>query len=273
MRALTVRAALAAMLVLMAAPLGTAHAQCANALSPPDQIDRGNALELYQAGMAAMRADRMEEADHLLRSSFARLSDAPVEAAATLEPMVLARLVEVAVQRDDLTTGMFRMKVLRERLGRRPDHPGWIEQVMKMADLATIRQQNKVAGTDEAGACRSFGVAVRSAARINFETGSTAVDDEARAGIAQIAKNLLGNGSGRIIVRGHTDARGTDAYNDALSLRRANAVITLLTAAEPALAARLVAEGAGKREPLYPGDDDDSYRLNRRVEFVPAKAR
>lgn len=272
MRALMARAARAAILGLMVLTAGSAEAQCVNALSPPDQLDRGNALELYQAGLSAMRADRMDEADHLLRSSFARLSDAPGEAAAMLEPMVLARLVEVAVQRKDLTTGMFRMKVLRERLERRPDHPGWIEQVMKMADLATIRQQNAVAGTDEAGACRAFGVAVRSAARINFETGSTTIDEEARTGIAQIAKNLLSNTAGRIMVRGHTDVRGTDAYNDALSLRRANAVIALLVAAEPALADKLVAQGAGKREPLYPGDDDDSYRLNRRVEFVPVKA-
>jgi outer membrane protein OmpA-like peptidoglycan-associated protein len=266
------RALIALAALLLLAGTGAARAQCANALSPPAQIDPGNALELYQAGMAAMRGDRMDEADHLLRSSFARLSDAPAEAAATLEPMVIARLVEVAVQNKQLVLGMYRMKVLRERLATRPTHPGWIDQVMKMADLATLEQQNKVAGTDEAGACRSFGVAVRSAARISFDTGSAAIDDTARASIAQIAKNLLNNGASRVIVRGHTDARGSDEYNDALSLRRANAVIALLTAAEPALAAKLVAEGAGKREPLYPGDDEDSYRLNRRVEFAPAKA-
>jgi len=266
MRALIVLAAW----VMLAGP-GTALAQCATALSPPEQLDPGNALELYQSGMAAMRGDKMAEADHLLRSSFARLSDAPADAAAKLEPMVIARLVEVAVQRRELVVAMYRMKVLRERLGRQATHPGWIDQVMKMADLATLEQQNRVAGTDEAGACRSFGVAVRSAARISFDTGSAAVDEDARASLAQIAKNLLNNGASRVIVRGHTDARGSDAYNDALSLRRAGAVIALLTAAEPGLAAKLVAEGAGKREPLYPGDDEDSYRLNRRVEFAPAR--
>jgi outer membrane protein OmpA-like peptidoglycan-associated protein len=30
-------------------------------------------------------------------------------------------------------------------------------------------------------------------------------------------------------------------------------------------------EGAGKREPLYPGDDAETWRLNRRVEFVLSK--
>lgn len=265
MRAVIIMAAWA----MLAGPCA-AWAQCANVLSPPSQLDPGNAWELYQAGMTAMRGDRMSQADHLLLSSFARLSDAPSDVAATLEPMVIARLVEVAIQRRDFVAGMYRMKVLRERLNGRSSYPGWIDQVMKMADLATLDQQNGVAGTDEAGACRSFGVAVRSAARINFDTGSAAVDGAARSSIAQIAKNLLNNGASRVIVRGHTDTRGSDAYNDALSLRRAAAVIAMLTAAEPGLASKLVAEGAGKREPLYKGDDEDSYRLNRRVEFAPA---
>lgn len=258
--------------LLLAACPAAASAQCANALSPPEPVDSGTALDLYRAGMASMRADRMDDADHLLRSSFAGLGNAAPDASAVLEPMVLARLVEVAVQRHDLVTGMYRMKVLRERLGAAPDHPAWIEAVMKMADLATIGEQNHVAGTDEAGACRSFGVAVRSSARINFASDSAALDAAAHDDLVQIARNLKDSGAARIVVRGHTDARGSDAYNDALSLRRASAVITALTAIEPGLAGKLIAEGQGKREPLYRGDDDDSNRLNRRVEFsFPAR--
>ena len=257
-------------MALLMAP-GVLRAQCVNAFSPPDPVDPGNALTLYQDGMAAMRSDRFADADHLLRSSYARLSDARTEAAATLEPLVLARLVEVAVQRKDMQAGMYRMKVLRSRLALRDTHSVWIDQVIRMADEATIAQQDEVAGSDEAGACRSFGVAVRSAARIGFETGSAAIDDAARANLVLIAKNLMVNSASRVVVRGHTDARGSDAYNDSLSLRRATAVIAQLTKIEPALARKLVAQGAGKREPLYPGDDEATYRLNRRVEFVPAK--
>lgn len=267
MHTLTALPAMALGLVLIATSV-PAQAQCANALSPPGQLDPGNALDLYEAGMAAMRSDRMDDADHLLRSGFARLSDAPKDASTTLEPMLLGRLVEVALQRSDLTTAMYRMKVLRERLAGMPDHPDWIDKVVKMADLATIAEQNRVAGSDETGKCRSFGVAIRSAARIQFATGSTQIDQAGLADLAAIARNLMAGGAGRIIVRGHTDARGSDAANDVLSLRRARAVIAALTVIEPGLAGKLVAEGAGKREPLYRGDDEDSYRLNRRVEFT-----
>lgn len=263
---------LLALVLTLAVPGTAAGAQCGDAFTAPSPLDPGNPLELYQAALAAMRADRMAEADHLLRSGFARMGAVADPGASVLEPMVMARLVEVAVQRGELPTAMYRMKVLRERLPGWPTHPDWIDAVLKMADLATIRLQNSVAGSDESGACRSLGVAVRSAARIRFDTGSAALDATARADLAQVAHNLLGSGAGRVIVRGHTDARGSDAYNDALSRQRASAVVAQLVALEPALAGRLVAEGAGKREPLYPGDDEESYSLNRRVEFVPAKA-
>jgi outer membrane protein OmpA-like peptidoglycan-associated protein len=267
MRTLNALPAMALALVLFAAS-SSAQAQCANALSPPAQLDSGSSLDLYQAGMAAMRSDRMDDADHLLRSGFARLSDAPKDASVTLEPMLLARLVEVAVQRSDLDTAMYRMKVLRERIAGKPDHPDWIDKVLKMADLATIAEQNRVAGTDEAGQCRSFGVAVRSSARIRFAFGSAMIDEAGRADLVQIARNLDAGGATRILVRGHTDARGSAAANIALSLRRARAVIAALVAIAPNLAGKLVPEGVGAREPLYSGDDEDSYRLNRRVEFT-----
>jgi outer membrane protein OmpA-like peptidoglycan-associated protein len=113
---------------------------------------------------------------------------------------------------------------------------------------------------------------VRSSARINFASDSSAIDAAARADLVQIAHNLAESGAARIVVRGHTDARGSDAYNDALSLRRAGAVVAALIAIEPGLAGKLVAEGQGKRQPLYRGDDDDTNRLNRRVEFsFPAR--
>ena len=153
MRSLIAMPAIALALMLFAAS-APARAQCANALSPPAQLDPGTAFDLYAAGMTAMRADRMDDADHLLRSGFARLSDAPKDASATLEPMMLARLVEVALQRSDLVTAMYRMKVLHERLAGRADYPDWIDKVIKMADLATIAEQNQVAGTDESGKCR-----------------------------------------------------------------------------------------------------------------------
>lgn len=258
--------ALAALALALAGPV---YAECTSPFAPPPVIDPGAAPDLFAEGLAAMRADRMDEAEHRLLSSYARLGDAPD--AATLEPQVMARLVEVAIQRHDLTTAMVRMKVLHERLRRGAAHPAWIDAVLRYADNATQAQQDAEAGRIDFGGCRALGLAVRSAARILFDTDSARIDDRARAQLVPIAHNLAQGGAGHIVVRGHTDARGSDAWNEALSRRRAAAVAAQIVAVEPALAGKLVVEGAGKREPLYPGDDAETWRLNRRVEFVLSK--
>ena len=73
-------------------------------------------------------------------------------------------------------------------------------------------------------------------------------------------------------VQGYADARGSDEYNDALSLRRAETVIAWLCAHGVA-AERLQAAAHGKRVPIEPGDDEASYTQNRRVVFRVVKLR
>ncbi|NQY07066.1 MAG: OmpA family protein, partial [Flavobacteriaceae bacterium] len=71
----------------------------------------------------------------------------------------------------------------------------------------------------------------------------------------------------------HTDFRGNDAYNEALSDRRAKStrqyVISKGIAAE-----RLTAVGKGEREPKVPCGDtctEEEHQTNRRSEFTIIK--
>ncbi len=70
----------------------------------------------------------------------------------------------------------------------------------------------------------------------------------------------------RVSVEGHTDAVGTDAYNQALSERRARAVVDYL-AAGGINAARLAVVGHGEEKPVASNDDADGRAQNRRVEL------
>jgi outer membrane protein OmpA-like peptidoglycan-associated protein len=70
-----------------------------------------------------------------------------------------------------------------------------------------------------------------------------------------------------LTVAGHTDSLGTDQYNDALSLRRAERVRGLLVA-RGISPASIVAVGRGKREPLVPTPDGVAEPRNRRVEIT-----
>lgn len=70
-----------------------------------------------------------------------------------------------------------------------------------------------------------------------------------------------------ILVEGHTDNRGGDAYNDRLSIRRAEAVkqYLALRGIDPS---RIKTTGYGKRKPVAPNDTDFGRKLNRRTEIV-----
>jgi OOP family OmpA-OmpF porin len=66
------------------------------------------------------------------------------------------------------------------------------------------------------------------------------------------------------VVEGHTDNTGSDAYNQALSVRRANAVLKyLVDAGVPA--SRLSAQGFGESQPVADNDTAEGRAQNRRV--------
>jgi OOP family OmpA-OmpF porin len=71
-----------------------------------------------------------------------------------------------------------------------------------------------------------------------------------------------------IEVAGHTDADGEDGFNQALSEKRAQAVVTdyLVKAGLPA--SRFTAVGYGSTQPIASNETDEGKAQNRRIEFV-----
>ena len=69
-------------------------------------------------------------------------------------------------------------------------------------------------------------------------------------------------------IQGHTDSIGTKAYNDVLSLKRANAVKTYLMD-KGIDKNRLSSEGFGLSKPVESNKTDKGRALNRRVELYP----
>lgn len=71
----------------------------------------------------------------------------------------------------------------------------------------------------------------------------------------------------RFRVIGHTDSRGSDAYNQVLSEKRAKVVVDYLVkkGIEPV---RMLWEGRGKREPVAPNNSERNMWLNRRAMVI-----
>lgn len=87
----------------------------------------------------------------------------------------------------------------------------------------------------------------------------------AQLGAAISALNLADQDSVKIV--GHTDSQGSEAYNLALSLRRAESVLRQIKIISE-VDSELVASGKGESELRYKGKDQNDHRRNRRVEVV-----
>jgi outer membrane protein OmpA-like peptidoglycan-associated protein len=119
------------------------------------------------------------------------------------------------------------------------------------------------------------GVVIYLPAIFHFDFDEAAVTTEARRQLQVIARLLLNQQlTGRhIVVEGYTDAIGTAAYNQALSTRRADAVIhELQTAGIPP--ARITRRALGATHPIEPNrkpdgsDNPEGRAKNRRVRLV-----
>lgn len=88
----------------------------------------------------------------------------------------------------------------------------------------------------------------------------------ARAVLPQVARSIeKRTPDGRIKVDGHTDSRGSDAYNDRLSRRRAEAVKRWVVSRGGLAAGRIVVRGYGEGEPAASNASDSGRKRNRRV--------
>ena len=105
---------------------------------------------------------------------------------------------------------------------------------------------------------------------VNFDFNQATLRQEATGLLDADAAALKDWGDVKVEVAGHTDSKGSDAYNMDLSQRRAEAVRDYLISKGIA-ADRLTAKGYGESQPVADNDTDEGRAKNRRVELIPMK--
>jgi peptidoglycan-associated lipoprotein len=100
--------------------------------------------------------------------------------------------------------------------------------------------------------------------RIHFETDKSEIPSEDKAYLDRAASCLKQNERLHVILEGRADKRGTQAYNQALSERRAEAVEAYLTA-QGVSAAQLSTVGFGKDRPVCASSDAECLARNRQT--------
>jgi outer membrane protein OmpA-like peptidoglycan-associated protein len=109
--------------------------------------------------------------------------------------------------------------------------------------------------------------------QVTFESGllfdydSDVLREAARKNLATLAASLEKYPNTDLMIVGHTDATGPDAYNMTLSERRAAAASNYL-AAQGVTRARLRSTGRGESEPIVSNDTEENRQKNRRVEVA-----
>lgn len=101
-----------------------------------------------------------------------------------------------------------------------------------------------------------------------FEFGTAKLLPIAKTKLSEVAAALMAQGENkRIVVEGHTDSKGSTAFNDDLSQRRAEVVRTFLID-QGVDSNRIVAVGRGESEPVASNTTPEGRANNRRVEIV-----
>ena len=103
--------------------------------------------------------------------------------------------------------------------------------------------------------------------KIRFNSGRANIDPDSTGLLDRLIETALRCPTTTIEIAGHTDSAGEDAANQALSEKRAQAVVDyLVKAGLPA--ARFTAVGYGSTLPVADNESDEGKAQNRRIEFL-----
>ena len=104
---------------------------------------------------------------------------------------------------------------------------------------------------------------------VNFDFDKYGLNDLGRGRVRQIAGLLEKVPELNIVLQGHADYKGSDEYNQALGMNRADAVQQELVAmgVDPA---RLSTVSFGESQPVFSEEEDWARAVNRRVEVQPS---
>lgn len=101
----------------------------------------------------------------------------------------------------------------------------------------------------------------------NFDFNKATLKPSGKKLVDTAVKAMKDNASMRVSVEGHTDAIGSEAYNQKLSEHRANSVRDYMVS-QGVASSRITTVGHGKSKPIANNATEDGRAQNRRVEIL-----
>jgi outer membrane protein OmpA-like peptidoglycan-associated protein len=111
------------------------------------------------------------------------------------------------------------------------------------------------------------GIVVSFDSGLFFDFDSDALRSETKSNLQKLATSLKEYKKTEVNVLGHTDSKGSSAYNKTLSTQRATSVENYLST-QGVPTTRVHPMGYGESDPVADNDTESGRQLNRRVEIV-----
>jgi len=220
-------------------------------------------VPLQEANQALRRAERvwaddhdMEEVQHLATLASQRVE---IAKAAAEKQVAEAQIKQATEERDRVLLDA------RTREAQRAQQQAQAATSQAQAATSQVQQlQQELAALQAKQTDRGL---VLTLGDVLFETGKADLRPGALRNLYPLVTFLQKYPERRVLIEGHTDSVGSEAYNLDLSQRRADAVRDFLLQ-NGVNAAQLTTRGYGKASPVASNDTAGGRQQNRRVELI-----
>ena len=182
------------------------------------------------------------------------LNDAERRAADTQAELDKQAALKVAKEKADADLQKQQAAILQGEQDLRDSEKRTADALAELASLASLKEEER-------------GLVLTLSGSILFRSAESTLLPQAQVKLDQVAKALLAIRTRNLIVEGHTDSQGSEAYNQSLSQRRADAVRDyLVQRGYPAN--QIQSRGRSEGSPVANNASAEGRANNRRVEIV-----
>lgn len=222
--------------------------------------DEGNSANARDRAYVAMRKAQLAEVQ-------ARIARTSQETAGIQERGVAAEQAQHVATAEELTRT--RAQLASER-GVIADQASQLQSETERRQQAEAAQRQALDALSRVENVKqdARGTVITLSGSVIFPSGKSELLPSARGKLSEVATALAqGDQASKIVVEGHTDSVGAAAMNQALSVKRAEAVRNELVA-QGVSSSRVSVEGFGPSRPVADNDSPAGRANNRRVEIV-----
>jgi len=219
------------------------------------EADAQRLIDLQQQHANAIaEAQQKRQAAEAQAQAMKEQAEAAQHAAQQAQANEAAARAQAEQSKQQAAATQVELEKTRQQLAERDAEARRMRMESELARLATTHSDK-----------RGFVVALSGG--LLFDTGKNTLKAGAKSTLTKIAEQLKSNPDAKVSVEGHTDSVGTEAKNQELSQKRADAVRNfLVNAGLPA--DHVTATGKGEAEPIATNKTVAGRQQNRRVELV-----